>query len=75
MHSMKLILTDAQLKKMKSPGPFQLSHRQLSGNSKGKHEIMLNLPETETHKLVPNIQKGKGFRFNQRNLFVKPKIL
>ena len=47
MHSVKLILTDAQLKKMKSSNPFQLSHRQLSGNSKGKHEIMLNLPETE----------------------------
>ena len=52
MHSVKLILTDAQLKKMKSSNPFQLSHRQLSGNSKGKHEIMLNLPETETQKLV-----------------------
>ena len=47
MHSVKLILTDAQLKKMKSSNPFQLSHRQLSGNSEGKHEIMLNLPETE----------------------------
>ena len=66
MHSVKLILTDAQLKKMKSSNPFQLSHRQLSGNSKGKHEIMLNLPETETQKLVSNVQKGKGFRFNPK---------
>ena len=66
MHSVKLILTDAQLKKMKSSNPFQLSHRQLSGNSKGKHEIMLNLPETETQKLVSNIQQGKGFRFNPK---------
>ena len=66
MHSVKLILTAAQLKKMKSSNPFQLSHRQLSGNSKGKHEIMLNLPETETQKLVSNIQQGKGFRFNPK---------
>ena len=27
---------------------------------------MLSLPETETHKLVSNIQKGKGFRFNPK---------
>ena len=51
---------------VKSSNPFQLSHRQLSGNSKGKHEIMLNLPETETQKLVSNIQQGKGFRFNPK---------
>ena len=27
---------------------------------------MLNLPETETQKLVSNIQQGKGFRFNPK---------
>ena len=39
MSSVKLILTDAQLRKMKSSSPFQLSHKQLSGKSTGKHEI------------------------------------
>ena len=66
MHSVKLILTDAQLKKMKSSNPFQLSHRQLSGQSEGKHEVTLELPESDSRRLVSNVQQGKGFRFNPK---------
>ena len=63
---MKLILTDAQLKKMKASNPFQLSHKQLSGQSKGKHEVTLELPESDSRRLVSNVQQGKGFRFNPK---------
>ena len=66
MHSVKLILTDTQLKKMKASNPFQLNHKQLSGQSKGKHEVTLELPESDSRRLVSNVQKGKGFRFNPK---------
>ena len=73
MHSVKLILTDAQMNKMKSSSPFQLSHRQLSGQSKGKHEVTLQLPEADSRRLVNNVQQGKGFRFNPKKFLRQAK--
>ncbi len=73
MHSVKLILTDAQMNKMKSSSPFQLSHRQLSGQSKGKHEVTLHLPEADSRRLVNNVQQGKGFRFNPKKFLRQAK--
>lgn len=64
MHSVRLILTDAQLRKMQSSTPFQLSHKQLSGGSQGKHEVTIQLPESDSRRLVSNVKNGKGFRFN-----------
>ena len=68
MSSVKLILTDAQMRKMKSSSPFQLSHKQLSGESTGKHELTIGLPESDARRLVGNIQKGKGFRFDPKKM-------
>jgi hypothetical protein len=68
MSSVKLILTDAQMRKMKSSSPFQLSYKQLSGQSTGKHELTIGLPESDARRLVGNIQKGKGFRFNPKKM-------
>ena len=68
MSSVKLILTDAQLRKMKSSSPFQLSHKQLSGKSTGKHEITITLPESDSRRLISNIHKGKGFRFDPKKI-------
>jgi hypothetical protein len=73
MHSVKLIPTDAQMNKMKSSSPFQLSHRQLSGQSKGKHEVTLKLPEADSRRLVNNVQQGKGFRFNPKKFLRQAK--
>ena len=68
MSSVKLILTDAQLRKMKNSSPFQLSHKQLSGQSTGKHEVTITLPEGDTRRLVNNVQRGKGFRFDPKKI-------
>ena len=73
MHSVKLILTDAQLRKMKASNPFQLSHKQLSGQSKGKHEVIMDLPESDSRRLVSNVQLGKGFRFNPKKFLRQAK--
>lgn len=68
MHSVKLILTDAQLRKMQSLAPFQLSHNQLSGRSQGKHEVTIQLPESDSRRLVSNVKNGKGFRFHPNKI-------
>ena len=73
MHAVKLILTDAQLKKMRTSSPFQLTHKQLSGQSRGKHEVMLELPESDSRRLVNNVQQGKGFRFNPKKFLRQAK--
>ena len=63
MDTVKLRLTTSQLKNLKEGLPFQLSHPQLSGQSKGEHEIEISLPSHHTKKLMKNLSMGKGFRF------------
>jgi hypothetical protein len=63
MDTVKLRLTTSQLKNLKEGLPFQLSHPQLSGQSKGEHEIEIQLPSHHTKKLMKNLSMGKGFRF------------
>jgi len=61
--SVKLTLTAPQLKKHSLGKAFQLSHKQLNGESTGKHEIELNIDDGEVQRLLNNIQIGKGFKF------------
>jgi len=63
MDTVKLRLTTSQLKNLKEGRSFQLSHPQLSGQSKGEHEIEIELPSHHTKKLMKNLSMGKGFRF------------
>ncbi len=63
MDTVKLRLTTPQLKKLHGGLSFQLSHPQLSGHSKGEHDIEVQLPSQHTKRLMKNISMGKGFRF------------
>ncbi len=63
MDTVKLRLTTPQLKKLQGGLSFQLSHPQLSGDSKGEHDIEVQLPSQHTKRLMKNISTGKGFRF------------
>ena len=63
MDTVKLRLTSSQLKNLQEGRSFQLSNPQLSGQSKGEHEIEIQLPSHHTKKLMKNLSMGKGFRF------------
>ena len=63
MDIVKLRLTTSQLRNIQSGKSFQLSHTQLSGHSKGEHEIEIKLPKQHTSKMMKNMSMGKGFRF------------
>ena len=63
MDTVKLRLTTPQLKKLHGGLAFQLSHPQLSGDSKGEHDIEVQLPSQHTKRLMKNISTGKGFCF------------
>ena len=63
MNTVKLRLTSSQLKNLQEGRSFQLSHPQLSGHSKGEHEIEIQLPSHHTKNLMKNLYVGKGFRF------------
>ena len=63
MDRVKLRLTTSQLQNLQKGRSFQLSHPQLSGQSKGEHEIEIPLPSHHTKKLMKNMSMGKGFRF------------
>ena len=63
MDTVKLRLTTSQLKNLQEGRSFQLSNPQLSGQSKGEHEIEIQLPSRHTKKLMKNLSMGKGFRF------------
>jgi hypothetical protein len=64
MPFVKMTLTAAQFKKHTLGKMFQLSHKQLTGESSGKHDIELNIGDGEVEKLMKNIQMGKGFKFS-----------
>lgn len=63
MDSVKLCLTTPQMNSYKNGKTFQLSHQQLSGHSKGKHDIVIQLPNHHTQILMKHISMGKGHRF------------
>jgi hypothetical protein len=63
MDTVKLRLTTSQLRNLQKGRSFQLSHPQLSGHSKGQHEIEISLPSHHTKNLMKNLSIGKGFRF------------
>ena len=63
MDTVKLRLPTPQVKKLQGGLSFQLSHPQLSGHSKGEHDIEVQLPSQHTKRLMKNISMGKGFRF------------
>ena len=63
MDTVKLRLTTPQLKKLHGGLSFQLSHPQLSGHSKGEHDIEVQLPSQHAKRLMKNVSMGKGFRF------------
>ena len=63
MDTIRLRLTTSQLRNLEKGRSFQLSHPQLSGQSKGEHEIEIPLPSHHTKKLMKNLSMGKGFRF------------
>jgi hypothetical protein len=63
MDTIRLRLTTSQLRNLQKGRSFQLSHPQLSGQSKGEHEIEIPLPSHHTQKLMKNMSMGKGFRF------------
>ena len=67
MDTVKLKLTTPQLKSLQKGKAFQLSHIQLSGNSKGIHEIEIKLPSHHTKKMMKNMMIGRGYRFPNRN--------
>lgn len=67
MDTVKLKLTTPQLKSLQKGKAFQLSHCQLSGNSKGIHEIEIKLPAHHTKKMMKNMMIGRGYRFPNQN--------
>lgn len=63
MKTIKMTLTPAQMRKHTAGEPFQLTHKQLTGGSTGKHTIQKDLDESTVARLMENIQNKKGFRF------------
>ena len=68
MDVIKVNLTAPQLRNFQNQKPFQLSHSQLSGNSKGNHAVEIHLNPPSLSKLLKNIQQGKGFRFSPNHI-------
>ena len=68
MDVIKVNLTAPQLRNFQNQKPFQLSHSQLSGNSKGNHAVEIHLNPPSLSKLLKNIQQGKGFRFSTNHI-------
>ena len=68
MDAIKVNLTAQQLRNFQNQKPFQLSHSQLSGNSKGNHTVEIHLNPPSLTKLLKNIQGGKGFRFSPNHI-------
>jgi hypothetical protein len=60
----ELNLTTAQLRKMRSGKPFQLSHVQLmEGTTSSRHEVEIAVSAHTAKKIRSALKRGKGFRF------------
>ena len=68
MEAIKVNLTTPQLRNYQNQKPFQLSHSQLSGNSKGNHTVEIHLNPPSFTKLLKNMNQGKGFRFSPNHI-------
>jgi hypothetical protein len=61
----ELNLTAAQLRKMKTGKPFQLSHVQLmEGTTSSRHEVEISVSAQTAKKIRSALKRGKGFRFS-----------
>ena len=61
----ELNLTAAQLRKMKTGKPFQLSHVQLvEGTTLSRHEVEISVSANTAKKIRSALKRGKGFRFS-----------
>ena len=61
----ELNLTTAQLRKMKTGKPFQLSHVQLmEGTTSSRHEVEISVSANTAKKIRSALKRGKGFRFS-----------
>ena len=61
----ELNLTTAQLRKMKTGKPFQLTHVQLmEGTTSSRHEVEISVSVQTAKKIRSALKRGKGFRFN-----------
>jgi hypothetical protein len=58
----QMLLTSPQLRNLNKGKPFQMSHNQLINGTGNKH-VELHLSPDEHHRLMKNIQYGKGHRF------------
>lgn len=62
-------LTPAQMRKMKSSKPFQLSHAQLIGEGvHSKHDCDIHMSLADSKKCESAIRRKKGFRFTPNNI-------
>ena len=63
----QMLLTSPQLRNLNNGKAFQMSHHQLINGTGNKH-VELHLSPDEHHRLMKNIQYGKGHRFKMNEI-------